>query len=180
MPRCCNYRCTQLYPTSMTTLNKMNFFLVKFRWLWIHFNSSNFLTSIYFKNHYYNYLIFKKLPFWVVRKLIMRHLLKQMALTFRTHRALWVLKHTKKIHQHFPSQNLLTLPNWKPNLIFIFAMRSFTLPKVSGSVFHRSAAEWPCQISLFITTSVLFSGWIRERQEKRGWRYRLGQGAGRN
>lgn len=57
-------------------------------------------------------------------------------------------------------------------------MRSFTLPKVSGSVFHWSAAEWPCQISLFITTSVLFSGWTRDRQGKREWKYRLGQGAG--
>ena len=57
-------------------------------------------------------------------------------------------------------------------------MRSFTLPKVSGSMFRQSAVECRCQISLFITTSILFSGSIRNEPGTGGAGVRVGQGIG--
>lgn len=104
------------------------------------------LKSFCYKNHYYNYSI-SFLPLWVGRK--------QTILKLKHFECLNI---QEKTHQHFfwkKKSPYYAQLETKSNLIF--AMRSFTLPKVSGSVFRQSAVERPCQMSLFISTSILFS-----------------------
>lgn len=70
--------------------------------------------------------------------------LEELALIYRCHEGFCILKPARK-DQHLSlkkkKNKLLTLSSWKPNLTFVSAMRSFTLPKVSGSMFCQSVVE---------------------------------------